>query len=346
MARMNDLPPTHMFSEAACAAKVVCDQHRQNRAVIESVAQRLREDRPEIVLTCARGSSDHAATFARYLIETRVGVLTSSQSLSIASVYARPQRIGRSLCIGISQSGQSPDVLAAVKAARAAQAYCLALVNSEDSPLARTADVVLPLCAGEELSVAATKSYIAALAATIHLVSAWIRDAELTAALEAAPELLARAWDEDWSQLTESLRHTRGLYVVGRGLGLGIAQEAALKFKETCGIHAEAFSAAEIKHGPMALAGPDFPILMFRQFDETAGSIDELVTEVVNRGSKVFIVGAKVPGAIDLPSLPAHPAIAPMLQIQSFYRAANALSLARGFDPDRPPHLRKVTKTV
>lgn len=337
---------TRMFSEAASAAKVVSDQRQLNMDIIHSVALTLRDSPPDVVLTCARGSSDHAATFARYLLETRVGVLTSSQSPSVASVYEREQRIGRSLCVAISQSGQSPDVLASVSAAKRANAYCLALVNAEASPLAHLADTLLPLRAGPELSVAATKSYIAALAAILHIVSAWTQDDDLTVALEGAPALLERAWDQDWSELSDALRNSNSLFVVGRGLGLGIAQEAALKFKETCGIHAEAFSAAEIRHGPMALAGPDFPLLVFRQADESAASIDELVTEVIGRGGKVFVAGVAPQGAIQLPSDAAHPAIEPVLQIQSFYRAVNALSLARGLDPDRPPNLRKVTETV
>ena len=168
----------------------------------------------------------------------------------------------------------------------------------------------------------------------------------MAAALDAAPALLDQAWQQDWSALVEGLVDARGLYVVGRGLGLGAAQEAALKFKETCGLHAEAFSAAELRHGPMALVGPDFPLLVFRQSDETQEGVDDLVAEVAARGGTVFVVGQAAAGAIALPSTAADPAIEPMLQIQSFYRAANALSLARGLDPDRPPHLAKVTETL
>jgi glutamine---fructose-6-phosphate transaminase (isomerizing) len=119
-----------------------------------------------------------------------------------------------------------------------------------------------------------------------------------------------------------------------------------LKFKETCGLHAEAFSAAEVRHGPMALVGPGFPLLVFRQDDATADGVDELVAEVIARGGEVLVSGGDVPGAIRLPHPAAHPAIEPMLQIQAFYRAANTLSIARGFDPDRPPLLAKVTETV
>jgi glucosamine--fructose-6-phosphate aminotransferase (isomerizing) len=337
---------TLMFAEAASAASVVRAQRERNRRLIMELADRLRAMPPTTVLTCARGSSDHAATFARYLIETRAGVLTASQSPSIASVYDSQPRAERSLCLAISQSGQSPDILAAASAARETGSYVVALVNVADSPLAQLADIVVPLGAGSEVSVAATKSYIAALAAIVDLVAQWTDDRELAAALSQAPDLLEQAWAEDWATLTEGLVNTNSLYVVGRGLGLGIAQEAALKFKETCGIHAEAFSAAEVLHGPIALAGPDFPLLVFRQSDESGESIDDLVTQVSARGGKLFLAGPQVPGAVHLPTQRAHPAIEPMLQIQSFYRAVNALSLARGLHPDRPRHLSKVTATI
>jgi glucosamine--fructose-6-phosphate aminotransferase (isomerizing) len=335
-----------MFAEAGEAAAVVAAQRATNADRFAALGQRLRANPPAAVLTCARGSSDHAATFAKYLIETHLGVVTASLAPSVASVYGASPRAANALCLAISQSGKSPDLLATVRAAKEAGAYCAALVNVADSPLAGLADAFVPLLAGPELSVAATKSYIASLAAIIDLVAVWSEDAELAKALAAAPALLRQAWEADWSPMVERLHDARGLYVIGRGIGLGIAQEAALKFKETSGLHAEAFSAAEVKHGPMALVGPGFPLLVFRQSDETESSIDDLVAEVVARGGEVLVAGPSAKGAITLPSIAAHAAIEPMLQIQSFYRAVNALSVARGFNPDKPPYLAKVTETV
>lgn len=337
---------TLLFSEAASTSATVATALSSNAGLVRALGDRLRASPPDAVLTCARGSSDHAATFARYLFETRLGLLTSSQSPSVASVYAASQRTGRALSIAISQSGQSPDILAAFQASREAGALGVALVNVEDSPLAAMADAVLPLRAGPEVSVAATKSYIAALATILQLVAEWSQDEALSDALLAAPEQLARAWEADWSPLVDGLADARSLFVVGRGHGLGIAQEAALKFKETCGIHAEAFSAAEIRHGPLALAGPDFPILVFHQSDEAGASVEALAADAIPRGGKVFIAGTEVPGSIGLPRESGHPAVEPLLQIQSFYRAVNALAVRRGMNPDSPPHLRKVTETV
>ena len=337
---------TRMFLEAGQASQVVATQLEANAARVEAIAARLRASPPRAVVTCARGSSDHAATFAKYLIETRVGVLTSSAGLSVSSVYAAPQAMEGVLYLAISQSGKSPDLLASVRAAKAAGAFTLALVNDETSPLALLVDEVLPLHAGPELSVAATKSYIAALSAITHLVAAWTGDADLADGLVALPAGLAKAWALDWTSAVERLKPARNLYVLGRGVGFGVAQEAALKFKETCGLHAEAFSAAEVLHGPMALVKAGFPVLVFAQNDESRDSVDAMTAGLAARDAEVLLARAGETGEGALPALAAHPAIEPILMIQSFYRMANALSVARGYDPDSPPHLNKVTETV
>jgi glucosamine--fructose-6-phosphate aminotransferase (isomerizing) len=342
---------TRMFREASEAPAAVRAQLARNRASIAEAAEMLRTLAPRAVVTCARGSSDHAATFAKYLIETRVGVLTSSAAPSVSSVYAAKADLEGALFLAISQSGASPDLIAASAAAKAAGARVIALVNAEASPLAQTAHVTIPLCAGPEKSVAATKSYLASLAAIVHLVGAWTRDTELLDALAAAPALLERAWALDWSAAAAALQPVSGLYVVGRGLGLGAAQEAALKLKETCGLHAEAFSSAELRHGPMALVGAGFPVLLFSQNDETRAGNEALAVELAERGATVLLADAQVAASttkrlLALPAIDAHPAIAPLLLIQSFYRMANALSIARGRDPDRPPFLNKVTETL
>jgi glucosamine--fructose-6-phosphate aminotransferase (isomerizing) len=338
--------PTRMFLEAGQAGAAVATQLDKNREQFGRVGDALRRLAPTVVLTCGRGSSDHAATFAKYLIETKTGVPTASVGLSVSSVYGSLLKAERSFCLAISQSGRSPDLLSGVEKARAGGAYVVVLVNDVASPLAQMADEVLPLHAGPELSVAATKSYIAALAGIAGLVAEWAEDEMLASALRAAPELLDRAWSLDWSPLAEHLADATNLYVIGRGMGLGIAQEAALKLKETCGLHAEAFSAAEVRHGPMALVTKGFPIIVFRQQDETGAGVDDLLQELIARGANVLVAGSAPEGAVALPTVGAHPVLEPVLQIQSFYRAANALSLARGYDPDRPPHLAKVTRTL
>jgi glucosamine--fructose-6-phosphate aminotransferase (isomerizing) len=298
------------------------------------------------VITCARGSSDHAATYAKYLIETRAGVLTASAAPSISSVYGVSQDLRGCLFIALSQSGRSPDLLASVAAAKAAGAMILALCNSPDAPLIAAADWVIELRAGIETSIAATKSYLATLAALVRLVAAWTQDAGLEAAVDTLPALMDQSWALDWSAALQPLESAAHLYVVGRGLGLGAAQETALKCKETCGLHAEAFSSAELRHGPYTLLGAGFPALLFAQPDATLAGVEALGLELARRGVPVLIAGAQPRGAVILPTVAATAEIAPILLVQSAYRLIAALALRRGFDPDRPAHLRKVTETV
>jgi glucosamine--fructose-6-phosphate aminotransferase (isomerizing) len=335
-----------MFREAASAPAAVRAQLVANREAVERLGVALRRDAPRAVVTCARGSSDHAATYARYLIETRTGLIASSAAPSVSSLYGAKADLEGVLFLAISQSGASPDLLAAAGAAKAAGALVVALVNAEDSPLERAASHAIPLRAGAETSVAATKSYITSLSAIVQLVATWTQDVELQRALDDVPEQLEGAWQLDWSAAIEHLRSVNSLFVVGRGLGLGIAQEAALKLKESCGLHAEAFSSAELRHGPVTLVGRGFPVLAFVQHDETRADVEALAGELVGVGADVLLAGSEIPGALALPAVRTHPAIEPLLLIQSFYRLANALAAARGRDPDRPPHLRKVTETV
>lgn len=336
-----------MFQEAAAAGGVVSTQLSRNAPLVAELGERLRRLSPTIALLSGRGSSDNAGVYARYLIETGVGTPTSPAALSASSVYAIQPRLQGAVCIAISQSGQSPDLVASVAAARAGGAFVIALVNAEGSRLAEVADVVIPLQAGVETSVAATKSFIASLTALAQLIGHWSADADLLAALDALPERLDEAFRRDWTPALDTLIQAQNLYVVGRGPGYAVAREAALKLKETCGLHAEAFSAAEVRHGPMALVKAGFPVLMLAQTDETRADMAALASTFAGRGAKVMLAGARGgEPVISLPAAEAHPAMQPILLIQSFYRLTALASVARGYDPDHPPFLNKVTETV
>jgi glucosamine--fructose-6-phosphate aminotransferase (isomerizing) len=348
-----------MFQEAAAASDAVRAQLREDSAAIAAIGAEVRRLAPRTVITCARGSSDHAATYAKYLIETRTGVVTASAAPSVSSIYRISQNLRGCLFIALSQSGRSPDLLASVAAAKAAGATVLSLCNSPDAPLVAASDLVIQLRAGIETSVAATKSYLATLAGLLRLVAAWTEDGALESDIEGVPMLMDQSWALDWSPALAPLESAAHLYVVGRGLGLGAAQETALKFKETCGLHAEAFSSAEVRHGPYALLGAAFPALLFAQRDGTQAGVEALGQELARRGVPVLIAGAGQPGAgqpgaraapvrgaVMLPTLETSAEIAPMLLVQSAYRLIATLAIRRGFDPDRPAHLLKVTETL
>jgi glutamine---fructose-6-phosphate transaminase (isomerizing) len=335
-----------MFEEAADASNAVRAQLQYDSARMRAIGAALRELNPRAVITCARGSSDHAATYAKYLIETHAQVLTASAAPSVSSVYGVTQDVRGCLFIAISQSGRSPDLLASVASAKASGATVLALCNSADSPLMAAADLAVELNAGPETSVAATKSYLASLAAIARLVAAWTLDAELDSALAQLPDLMDRSWVLDWSAALTELQSAENLYVVGRGLGLGAAQEIALKCKETCGIHAEAFSSAELRHGPYTLLRKGFPALLLAQQDGTRPGIEALALELGRRGIPLLLAGGNAAGSILLPTIEVAAELAPILLVQSAYRMIASLSVRRGLDPDRPPHLHKITETV
>lgn len=336
---------TTMYREAAEAPDRVENQLQRNAATLAALAGRLRADPPAAVVTIGRGSSDHAASYARYLVETRLGILTSSLSPSIFSVCEAPLSLRNMLCLAISQSGRSPDLLAAACAARDSGAIVVALVNDPDSPLAEIASVVLPQGAGTEKSAAATKSFITSLSAIAQLVALWSGDEAMEAALPQLPSALAKAWQQDWSPCRDMLQSADHLYTVARGLHLAIAQEAAHKLKETCMIHAEPFSSAEVLHGPNELVGKDFPVLVFRSEDATDASSLDAARKLSAQCAPVLMAGGWEPGALPVSRAP-HPALAPVLQIQAFYRMANALACDRGHNPDHPRHVQKVTHTV
>lgn len=338
---------TALHQEAAAAADTVARQLDHNDAGVRELAAKLREDAPPFVVTCARGSSDHAATYAKYVIETQTGCVTASASPSVESIYAVPLKLRGALYLVISQSGASPDLLRSAEAARSAGAHVVALVNAENSPLAALADTVIPLQAGPEQSVAATKSFIGSLTAVLHLTAHWRQDGALLDALHELPEQLRRAFALDWSPLVDGLRDLHDLFVLGRGYGLAAAQEAALKLKETCALHAEAFSSAEVRHGPMELVGPRLPVLLFAQQDHALAGVLATADDFRRRGADVWTAAPLATGHHALPIVPTeHAMCAPILAIQSFYRAVNALAIARGRDPDHPPHLAKITETV
>jgi glucosamine--fructose-6-phosphate aminotransferase (isomerizing) len=311
-----------------------------------ALGARLRQQPPVAMLTVARGSSDHAAHYMAYLLMARLGRLVTSLPMSLVTLYHSRIVCEGLMSLAFSQSGQSPDLVAPTRAFGVQGARTVAFVNDALSPLAQAAQWVFPLHAGAETSVAATKSYIAQLVAGARFVTAWQPDAALQAALARLPEVLDAAAHLPWDAAVEALDRADRLFVIGRGLGLPIAMEAALKFKEVCGIQAEAFSAAEVQHGPMALVEEGYPLLVFAPPGPAQPGLLALAEQMRGRGARVLVAApAGTPGA-ELPLVSTGAAdLDPIVAIQSFYPMVEALARARGLDPDRPRHLAKVTRT-
>lgn len=343
---------TMMAREILEAPDVVARQAERLQRPLAELAARLQRTQPKVVVTCARGSSAHAAAFAKHLIERYAGIPVAPAAPSIASVYGGSLQLKDQLFLAVSQSGQSEDLVSMAKSARASGALTVAVVNVTDSPLAAICDVVLPICAGPELSVAATKTFVGTAAALARLTAAWTQNDVLAAAIERLPDRLSSASRQDWSESVPALAAAASLVTIGRGPTLAIAREAALKLKETCNLHAEAFSGAEFLHGPVALASYRYPILMFMPTDLAADSMRQLGTRLQTMGTDLFVTQhGEVPSGdahrVGLPALASdQPETDAICLIQSFYAMVVQLSRRLDIDVDRPRHLSKVTSTT
>ena len=321
----------------------------QQRALAQPVAElagRLKRRPPQVVVTCARGSSAHAATFGKHLIERYLGIPVAAAAPNIASVYGGKLHLRDQLFLGISQSGSSADLIAMAESARASGAVTACIVNATGSPLAAECDIVLPMNAGLELSVAATKTFIATLSALLRLTAAWTGDLKMADAVDRLPDRLAAASDLDWGLALDALAGAASLVTIGRGPTLAIAREAALKLKETCNLHAEAFSGAEFLHGPVALVSQEYPILMFNPADAAAKGMRQLAANLREKGTALFTTDQDEDPGGGFPVLPPdHADTDAVCLIQSFYVMVVRLAQRLGTDVDRPRHLRKVTST-
>ena len=337
---------THMLREAREAAGVIRRLLASEQAVID-IAAGLLCNATGPLTTSARGSSDHAATAFKYVCEILIGRPVASVGPSVASIYGRPLYLNGGLHITVSQSGASPDIVALQSAAAVGGARTLAIVNQPDSPLAQAADVVLPIGAGVENSVAATKTYLASCAALFAIVARAANDARLTDGLAALPDALDSLVDGAEAPLVAQIANAGSLYVAGRGLSFGVALEAALKAKETAGIHAEAYSVAELMHGPLQLVRPGFPIVIFVADDEATAATLEAVERLRQMGADVVTISTlDLPGvSVKVPAT-GHPATDALVFAFAWYKAIEAVARKRGHDPDRPANLRKVTETV
>lgn len=336
-----------MLDEARSAPERVAAQFAADGERYAALGAQLRDRPPAAAVTIARGSSDHAASYLAYLLMARYGQLVTSLPMSLVTLYRAPLATHGTLAVAISQSGRSPDLIEPIEVFRRGGGTTVALVNVAESPLGAAAEWVLPLHAGAERSVAATKSFICSLTAGARLAASWQDDRALLDALRELPEALGAACALDWSTGVEPLRGAERMMVIGRGTGLAIAQEAALKFKETCAIQAEVFSSAEVQHGPMALVEAGYPMLVFAPRGPAQAGLIKVAEEMRGRGASVLLAAPADVAERQLTlATSASEDLDPIAAVQSFYLLVEAVARARGRDPDRPPHLNKVTSTL
>lgn len=318
---------------------------RQSSAVqfeaIGKAVHALGGEKPRLLATMGRGSSDHAATFLRYAFGISLGIPGSSISPSISSIYGRQLDLKGALCLVVSQSGRSPDIVRAAGMARRGGALVAAIVNDMSSPLAKEVDVVIPINAGEERAIAATKSFMGAAAAGLRLLTILSSDASLRRALDTLPDVLEQT-DRNHTIDLFAIVKARTAFVIGRGPALGIAQEAALKLKEIVQFPAEAYSSAEVRHGPWQLGQTDCALVGWKTDAVSSESQNAVVSAYRALGRPVLDlqdIGRR--SAENLGNM-----IAPLIPLPGFYRALVMAAMQLGLDPDRPKLLSKVTETI
>lgn len=337
---------THMAQEIAQIPQAFATMLAASEEPVAEAAKKMRAHEPDLVVTIARGSSDHAAGFLKYAFELSAGLPVASLAPSTASVYQKILRLKKAVGLAISQSGESPDLVAATQMAAQGGALTLALTNHKDTPLNRAAHFAIDIAAGPEKSVAATKSFVNSVGAGLFLLARFIQDAALEKALLQMPAHFEKALQCDWSALGTAIDGTPSLYVLGRGPAHAVAAEAALKFKETCGLHAEAFSCAELMHGPLALVEPGFPVLTLAARDLAEQGCLTALERLQQEGARAFVTSALATPATKLDFVATgHPLTDALCLIVPFYAFVERYARQLGANPDAPPRLRKVTVT-
>lgn len=318
-----------------------------SRVTLAAAGAKLREKNPPFLASIARGSSDHVTAFLKYSSELTAGIPVASLGPSVASIYGVTLKLGSAATLSISQSGKSPDIVSMTKAARDSGALTIAITNVIDSDLASASDLPIDILAGPERSVAATKSFVSSAVAGLALIGHWTNDQKLLAAIDDLPSAMAKAVTCDWSPFAAALENENSLFILGRGPSLAISNEIALKFKETSGVHAESYSAAEVMHGPKAIVGKGFPVLVLAARDAAEASLIDAADRLAEQGAAVFLTSNKPSQATALPFVAtSHPLTDPLALLVSFYAFVEEFARSRGFNPDEPPHLRKVTETI
>lgn len=324
----------------------------RERPAFERVAEAIRQRQPRFILLAARGSSDNAARYGQYLFGAFNDLPVALATPSLYTLYRRPPRIADALVLAISQSGQSPDIVAVVEEGRRQGALTVAVSNDTESPLARAAEHRLNLSAGPERAVAATKTYTTSLMAMAMLSAALKQDAERFATLAGVPGWVAQVTSEVEATIhaSERYRYMEACVVVSRGFNYATSYEIALKLKELTYILAEPYSTADFQHGPVALVAQGFPVIAVVPEGELADELTVFLQELRRRGAELIVISARG-DALALAKTPLPlPAgmpewVSPMVAVTRGQLFALGLTLAKGYDPDSPRGIQKVTLT-
>ncbi len=337
----------------------ILEQPEKVQTFLKSEAENARRIARELngrfryIIIAARGTSDNAARYAQYLYGTHRHIQVALATPSLFTMYGTPPDMSEALVIGISQSGQSPDIVSVLAEAKKQGRPTLAITNDNASPLAQTSDYVLPLNAGKEVAVAATKTYTTSLAALALLSCSLDKDTKNLEALQAVPEQMQKTLDclGQAMQHVERYRYMEHCAVIGRGLNYATAFETALKIKELTQVVAEPYSSADFRHGPIATATPGFPVFVVAPRGSVFQDIHALIGELQRRRAELLVISdddrALDAADLALPFAPGLPEwLTPLAAVLPGQRIAMQLTIEKGLNPDKPEGLMKVTETL
>ncbi len=343
---------SHLYHEIHEQPDVLARMLREEQSGIQELAAAIRRRDIHFVMIAGRGTSDNAGRYANYLFGARNGLAVALATPSLNTIYRRPPRLKHALVIGISQSGKSPDIVSVVADAKRQGALTVAISNVEDSDLAQAADFVVRLHAGEELSIAASKTYTSELMAIAMLGAALAESAEMTTELASIPEAAAKvlAVGPTVARQAQRYRYMTSCVVIGRGFNYASAYELALKLKELTYTLAEPYSSADFLHGPLALIENGFPVIVVAPTGAMLPEIGEFLQVLRKREAEPVVISDD-PGLLALARTPIPLAatvpewLSPLTAIIPGQLFALYLAEARDYDPDHPRGLRKVTET-
>jgi glucosamine--fructose-6-phosphate aminotransferase (isomerizing) len=349
---MIDLLTTNLYREIHEQPAVLARVLLEEQATAEALAVEIRRRQIDHVVIAARGTSDNAARYAQYLLGAHNGLPVGLAAPSLFSIYGQPPRFGNALVLGISQSGKSPDIVSVLAEAQRQGALTAAITNFPRSDLGQAADFVLNLHAGEERSVAATKTYTASLAALALLSTALSGDDSLRSALDTVPAVAARALAlPEIDRVAERYRYMAACIAIGRGFNYCTAFELALKLKELTYTVVEPYSSADFLHGPLALLSEGFPMIVVAPSGRMLPEVKSFMMTARERAAELVVISddAETLAMARMPlALPAGVPewLSPIIAILPAQLFAMHLAHTRDYDPDRPRALRKVTETM
>lgn len=336
-----------MQKEALEIPEILSNQLSTNHKILNELAKIYESKNPYHFLTLGRGSSRHACLFFQYYCSLKLQKISSSFAQSLFTQYQTQPDLSKSFTMGISQSGMSPDIVLPFRSFKGKTQLSFALINNPDSDLAKAVDLAIPLLAGKEQSVAATKSFMASIFSLATIIAHFSKDSQMLELLKKIPGVIPTVADVNWNKIIEILKNSDRCLVISRGTGFPFAQEMALKLKETCLIQAEAFSAAEVKHGPWAIVGNKFPVILLATDQQNTNELLKLRQELQAKGALTILVAPSNLPEVDVFYTPCSiSALNGLMAIASFYLFVADLAHARGLNPDLPRNLQKVTKTI